>query len=73
MRAAIYLAVLFLAAPAVANAGIFGEGYSSAEPGAPSSIYFRVFTVITGPQACGKSPRVVELRILPNPLQMKSG
>ena len=73
MRATFYLTVLLLAVPPAAIAGIFGEGYSSAKPGAPSAVYFRAFTIYTGQEACEKSPVPVELRIFPNPLQMSVG
>lgn len=73
MRAAVYLTALFLAGTPVVNAGTFAEGYSSVEPGGPSSIYFRAFTIITGRQECEKSQRPVELRVFPNPLRMNVG
>jgi len=72
-RATVYLIVLFLGTPRAADAGTFGEGYSSVEPGGPSSISFRAFTIITGREACEKSPRPAELRIFPNPLRMRVG
>jgi len=73
MSTMIYLAVLLLAVPLAAAAGIFGEGYSSAEPGAPSALHFRTFTIYTLQEACRKSPVPAGLRIFPNPLRMSVG
>ena len=73
MRATVYVAVLFLATPVAVAGETFGEGYSSTEPGGPSAIYFRAFTIYKGKEACEKSPLPVEFRIFPNPLRMKVG
>jgi hypothetical protein len=66
-------AVLSLAIQPAAAGGVFGEGYSSAEPGGTAAIHFRVFTIYTGQEACEKSPVPTELRILPNPLRLNVG
>jgi len=73
MKAAKYLAILLLSMPAAVAADIFGEGYSSSEPGGPSAIFFRAFTLYTGQEVCDRSPLPAELKIFPNPLRMKVG
>jgi hypothetical protein len=65
------VAVLLLAIQPAAAGGIFGEGYTSAEPGGPATIRFREFTIYTAQEACETSPLPTELRILPNPLRLK--
>ena len=73
MRATLGFALLVCAAQSALSAGIFGEGYSSAEVGTPSPIYFRAFTIYTGQEACEHSLRPVEFKILPNPLRLTIG
>jgi hypothetical protein len=65
--------VLSLVIPLAAAGGIFGQGYSSAQPGDPAAIYFRAFTIYAGQEACEQSPVPAEFRILPDPLQLKVG
>lgn len=72
MKVCLALLIVFAAHPA-ARAGIFGEGFSSAEPGTPSAVYYRAFTIYTRQEACEKSIRPVELRISPDPIYMKIG
>ena len=73
MNAKVCLALLVSTAPCVASAGVFGEGYSSAEPGSASVVHFRVFTIYTRQEACDESPQPVELRISPDPIQIQVG
>lgn len=68
-----YLASVALLLPVSALAGHFGEGYSSAEKGAPSDIYYRAFTIYTQQEACAISARPAELRVFPSPLILKVG
>lgn len=51
------------------SAGALGEGHSSAKQGGPAELYLRAFTIVTGPEACAKSPKPVELRVYLNPLR----
>lgn len=71
-----FMACLAVLLPSVSEAQLreaFGEGYSSAAPGGPAAIHFRAFTIYTGQEACAKSPKPAELRIVPNPLQLQVG
>lgn len=62
----------FLCASAV-WAGQFGEGYSSAEPGAPSDLHYRAFTIYTAQEACAQSAMPSEFRVRPDPLRLAIG
>ena len=59
--------------PPLAQAGVFAEGYSSARPGGPADISYRVFTLYTRPEACAQAPVPAELRIHPDPLHLQVG
>jgi hypothetical protein len=69
----VYLALLVIPYPLSASGGIFGEGYSSAAPGAPAGISFRAFTIYTGQDACAKSALPSKLKVLPNPITLRVG
>lgn len=73
INAKVGLALLVLAAQPAASAGRFAEGYSSAEPGAPSEVYHRAFTIYSLKEACGESLRPGTFRISPDPIHMRVG
>ena len=56
-----------------AQGSVFGEGYSSSAPGAPSEIALRAFTIYTLQDACAKSAAPSELKVLPNPIELRVG
>ncbi len=57
-----FSAVFVLATITVAT---IGEGLSSSEPGANIRAGYRIFTTITGPEACKSTPTPVSLRSKP--------
>ena len=59
--------------PCACLAGAFGEGFSSKQPGAPSDIGARAFTIYTLQEACEESAIPAEIRVLPEPLVLKVG
>lgn len=54
-------------------AEIFGEGYSSLEPGAPADVRYRAFTVYTLEEECAGHPRPARLTAFPDPVRLSIG
>ena len=61
LQLSLLLSVAVWATPAAAFT--FAEGTSSTEPGAPSAIFYRAFTIYTGQEACASSRTPASLRV----------
>ena len=67
----VMIATLLL--PMSVHAGVFGEGYSSQEPGESASISYRAFTIYKLQEVCKGLAAPRELRVHPNPIVLKIG